>query len=146
MTGGQEPVQIEAPFMASAIRLWREYFLPRSRAALRLIGLSDRHVEARKVLRWMQAQGKIEVSVKDIRRDALSHRLDADATQTLINSLVASGWLLEVTVTQSGPGRPARRWAVNPQLFPDAPVRRAPAQPPRPLTTAERRKRFEQWV
>ena len=93
------------------------YFLPHSRAALRLIGLSDRHVEARKALRWIKAHGKREVSREDIRRDALTRRLDADQTQALIDSLVEAGWLREMTAPHSGPGRPARRWAVNPKLF-----------------------------
>jgi hypothetical protein len=117
MRGGKEPEEIQVGFLVAAVRLWREYFLPHSRAALRLIGLSDRHVDARKALRWIKAHGKREVSVQDIRRDALSHRLDADATQALIGSLVTAGWLREITATQSGPGRPARRWGVNPQLF-----------------------------
>src|SRR4051794_11483880 len=41
MIGGPEPVEIDAAFMVAAVHLWREYFLPHSRAALRLIGLSD---------------------------------------------------------------------------------------------------------
>ena len=54
---------------------------------------------------------------KDIRRDALGHKLDADQTQALIDGLMKAGWLQEVPAAYSGPGRPARRWAVNPHLF-----------------------------
>ena len=46
---------------------------------LRQIGLSERHVNLRRTLRWIKATGKTEVSIKDIRRDALAGSLDADA-------------------------------------------------------------------
>lgn len=117
MAGGPEPTEIDAVFMVAAVRLWREYFLPHSRAALRLIGLNDRHVNARKSLRWLKAHHKEEVSREDIRRDALNQQLDADATQALIGGLVGAGWLREIPAAQPGPGRRPRRWAVNPQLW-----------------------------
>ena len=40
-----EPTEIDARFVTSAARLWREYFWPHARAALRQVGLSDRHKE-----------------------------------------------------------------------------------------------------
>jgi hypothetical protein len=60
---------------------------------LRQIGLSERHVSARRTLRWIKATGKTEVSIKDIRRDALAGSLDADQTQDLLEALTRSGWL-----------------------------------------------------
>ena len=57
------------------------------------------------------------VSREDVRRDALSQRLNADEVQTIIDELVRAGWLREVTARAEGPGRPARRWEVNPRLF-----------------------------
>ena len=117
MLGGPEPDRIDIQFMKAAVSMWRDYFLPHSRAALRLIGHNDRHVNARRVLRWVKATNKQEVSREDIRRDALGQRLDADGTQKLIDSLVERGWLREVTARGEGPGRPARRWSVNPRLF-----------------------------
>ena len=57
------------------------------------------------------------VSREDVRREALSRRLNADEVQTLIDGLVRAGWLREVTAKAEGPGRPARRWEVNPELF-----------------------------
>jgi hypothetical protein len=57
------------------------------------------------------------VSVEYVRRDALSRRLDAGETQDLLDMLVRTGWLREITAKVSGPGRPARRWEVNPRLF-----------------------------
>ena len=59
--GGPEPARIDVRFVHAAIQLWRDYFLPHSRAALRLIGLSDKHVNARKALKWIRANGKHEV-------------------------------------------------------------------------------------
>ena len=104
-------------FVQAAIQLWRDYFLPHSRAALRLIGLSDKHVNARKALKWIRANGKHEVSRDDVRVGALTRRLDADETQAVIDRLVTGRWLAETTSRRDGPGRPARRWAVNPRLF-----------------------------
>jgi hypothetical protein len=43
--------------------------------------------------------------------------LDAEQTQTLIDSIVKAGWLKEITVEHTGPGRPARRWLINPRLY-----------------------------
>ncbi len=104
--------------MAAAIRLWREYFWPHARAALRQIGLSDRHKNARRVLRWLKANQSTEISVKDIRRDALAQCLDAKDTEALLDTLSKAGWMkrkpLEPT---TGTGRPAHRWIVNPTLF-----------------------------
>src|SRR5262249_19516464 len=76
------------------------------------IGLSDRHKNARRVLRWVQGQGKDEVSREEVRQYALGRRLDAEATQAVLDGLVKVGWLrLHVWPTK---GRPAQRWAVNP--------------------------------
>src|SRR5262249_56097409 len=106
-----EPHEIGEEFMAAAIRLVREYFWPHARAALRQIGLTDRHRNARRALRWIAAHGKHEVSREDIRRDALGQSLDAEQTQEAIDALVKWGWLKEdSTKTQ---GRMRRHWRVR---------------------------------
>jgi Protein of unknown function (DUF3987) len=110
-----EPNVIEACFMDAAVRLVRDYFWPHSRAALRQIGLSERHAKARAVLRWIRKNHKTEVSREDIRRDALSQSLDADQVQDLIDGLVKAGWLRQITIRT--PGRSRNRWEVNPKLF-----------------------------
>jgi hypothetical protein len=117
--GPPEPERIDEMFMSAACRLVCDYFWPHSRAALRQIGLSERHTNSRRVLRWIKAIGKTEVSVKDIRRDALAGSLDADQTESLVEALIASGWLRAVAVKPSGPsgGKPVRRWQVNPLLW-----------------------------
>ncbi len=115
MRGGEEPGLVDDSFMQSAVRLVRDYFWPHSRAALRQIGLSERHANDRRVLRWIRKNNKSEVSREDIRRDALGQSLDADQTQGLIDSLVKAGWLRQVTAKTSGRAR--HRWTVNPKLF-----------------------------
>jgi hypothetical protein len=51
MSVREEPKLIEDCFMKSAVRLVRDYFWPNGRAALRQIGLSERHANKRRVLR-----------------------------------------------------------------------------------------------
>jgi hypothetical protein len=118
MASGPEPERIELEFVEAAIRLVRDYFWPHSRAALRQIGLNERHANARRALRWIRAQSKKEVSLKDIRRDALNQSLDADQTQALLDGLTKAGWLRRTTTPTAG--RLIRRWEVNPKLFSNA--------------------------
>ena len=115
IAGGLEPDAIDEQSMVGAVRLWCEYFWPHARAALRQIGLSGRHTNSRRVLWWIKANAKTEVSGEEIRREALSQSLDAEQTRQLLDSLVKSGWLREAT-TSTG-GRPRRRWEVNPKLW-----------------------------
>ena len=115
MEGGPEPQTVEVRFIEAAVRLWRDYFWPHSRAAVRQIGLTDHHAEARRVLRWIRAGRRDLVSREDVRRDALSQRLNADEVDSLLEILVAAGWLRKEV--QPTPGRYAIRWAVNPKLL-----------------------------
>jgi hypothetical protein len=117
--GGQveEPRQIDAAYINSAIELWREYFLPHARAALRQIGFTDQHAYARRVLRWACAERRYTLSREEIRREALAQHLDAEQTQKLIDALARAGWFREVENQKCGPGRPARRWRVHPDLW-----------------------------
>jgi Protein of unknown function (DUF3987) len=109
--GGTPPTSIDAKYMVAAVRLVREYFWPHARAALRQIGLTERHVNARRVLRWIRARGKTEISLEDVRRDALGQKLDAEQTATLLEALARSGWIRELkTATTPGvAGLPAAR-------------------------------------
>jgi hypothetical protein len=120
MRGGTEPQSIAEQYVEAAVQLWREYFWPHSRAALRQIGLTEKHNNARRALCWIRANQKTEVSLLDIRREALGRRLDAEQTRGLLDGLVRAGWLkLATTKTE---GRAIHRWHVNPLLFSGVPT------------------------
>ena len=121
-TDPTKPVTVNKATIEAAIKLVRDYFWPHARACLRLIGLTEKHTNARRALLWIRAKRKTEVSREEIRRDALSQRLDASETTSLLTALSKSGWLRE-EVTEPGPqgGKPPRRWLVNPKLL-NAPV------------------------
>ena len=116
LRGGPEPSLIEAQVIDAAVRLVRDYFWPHARAALRQIGLSERHVTSRRVLRWIRLNQHSEISLKDIRRNALGHTLDAEQTERLLDRLVTAGWLRMEIEKPTGAGRPSKRWTVNPTL------------------------------
>jgi hypothetical protein len=133
-TEGTPPTSIDAKYMVAAVRLIREYFWPHARTALRQIGLTERHVNARRVLRWIRARGKTEVTLQDVRRDALGQKLDAEQTANLLAALGRAGWVreLEAVSTPRG-GRPARRWQVNPIIgTPTAETAETAQTPPSP--------------
>jgi Protein of unknown function (DUF3987) len=112
-----KPTAITKDTMASAIKMVRDFFWPHARACLRQIGLTERHANARKVLRWLRANPSVEeISIKDIRRDALGQTLDATQTEALLDGLAGAGWLRRKPAEQTG-GRPVHRWLVNPDLF-----------------------------
>jgi Protein of unknown function (DUF3987) len=114
---GAEPTQVGLPAMQAAVALVEQYFWPHSQAALRQIGLSQRHATARRVLRWLTAGRRREFSREDIRVQALGRTQDAQQTRALIDTLVKAGWCREVSHKQQGQGRPPRRWVTNPKLF-----------------------------
>ena len=112
-----KPTQIEEELVTAAIRLWRDYFWPHAKAALRQVGLSEKHANARRVLRWIRSTHKPGelLSLKDIRRDALSQSIDAEQTERLLEDLERAGWLRRETTPTAGRAR--HRWQVNEQLF-----------------------------
>jgi hypothetical protein len=115
--GDKEPTAIRSKYVKAAVQLVRDYFWPHARACLRQIGLSERHVHARRVLRWIKANNKQQVRREDIRRNALSQLLDADQTDELLKGLARAGWLRKVEDRHRGPGPKKQAWQVNPQLL-----------------------------
>jgi uncharacterized protein DUF3987 len=111
-----EPNEIDQQSMVNAVRLMQEYFWPHARAALRQIGLSDRHHRVRRILRWLRANDRREISSREIRREALSGSVDVEQTRDLLARMVAAGWLRAMPTVKTG-GRPSERWGVNPRLF-----------------------------
>jgi Protein of unknown function (DUF3987) len=109
-----EPTQIKDIYLGNALRLVLKYFWPHARAALRQIGLTERHADGRRILRWLAAKRCAEVSREDIRRQALGRSRDADQTQALLDNLCKAGWL-RPRARATG-GRPSVRYEVNPKL------------------------------
>jgi hypothetical protein len=116
--GDAEPGEVDITYMRRAIKLVREYFWPHARAALRVAGVSDRHARARKVLRWIRAHGLQQISLQDIRRDALGQTVDEAGAKALLDTLTGCGWLRKTESPEPTPvgGRPAHRWDVNLKL------------------------------
>ena len=136
------PTTIGARFVAAAVRLVTEYFWPHARAAIRQIGLTESHAKARRVLRWLRAERRDQVSIEDVRREALQQSLNAEATEKLVAVLVQAGWLRKAPIERSGRGRHAHRWAVNPLLWAatdnsNATAGEASGEQPRPAEIAE---------
>jgi hypothetical protein len=122
-TGGSEPESVSKAFIQSAVLACRNYFARHAEAALRQIGLSEKHGEIRRVLRWVQAKQLDEVSLQDIRRGALAHSVDADRADELIQEMVRRCWLRpKKSEKHPGAGRPALRWEVNPLLKDKGPL------------------------
>jgi hypothetical protein len=102
-------------YLIKIARLIRDYFWPHARAALRQIGLTDRHKHVRKILRWIKTHGREQVSLMDVRREALGGSRDAEQTEALLDRMEMAGWLRRDTAKTGG--RPRHRWSVNPKLF-----------------------------
>ena len=106
-TSGDEPKQIGLQSIEAATRLTLDYFWPHSRASLRQIGLSERHVNARRVLRWLARRAAANSHERISAATPLAGRCDAQQTQALIDALAKSGWCKEVA--QEGNGAEAGR-------------------------------------
>jgi hypothetical protein len=115
-TDEAEPADIPAWAIGSAVALWRDYLWPHARAVLRHAGGSERQRRLEKVQRWLLAKHLAEVSREQIRREALSQKVDAAGADAIIAALVAAGWLRLAGREKGGPGRPADRWLVNPMI------------------------------
>jgi hypothetical protein len=120
--GTAEPTEIKAVYVKNAAHLATKYFWLHARAALRQIGLTERHSDARRILVWLAAKRCAEVSREEIRRKALGRSRDADQTQSLLDKLVEAGWLRPRSAVTGG--RPSVRYEVNPKLFRDRSIAR----------------------
>jgi hypothetical protein len=109
-----EPQEISDECMQAASAIVLDYFWPHAQACLRQIGLTQRHADARRVLRWIKAKDLDVVTREEIRQNALGKTRDADETEEILNFLSRAGWLRKGQ-HETG-GRPAVRWSVNPRL------------------------------
>jgi hypothetical protein len=116
-TGGL-PRHVGAPAVEAAVRLWRNYFRPHATFVFERGGPDDLLRQARRVVHWLKANHRREVTREDVRCHALYRAVNAGRADLLIGRLTAGGIL--TYVVQQGPrqaGRPAQRWLVNPALL-----------------------------
>lgn len=111
------PHRVDLDAMERAVSLWWDYYRPHAVALFGQRGPSEES-QARRVARWLRAQGRAIVSREDIRRSALREAVDARAADDVIACLVEAGALrLRPRVLTHRAGRPALRWEVNPLLM-----------------------------
>ena len=72
--------------------------------------------DTKAAVRWLRAASPEEVSREQIRCEALAYGVDAEGADRVIARLEAGGILRLIRTGDRRPGRPARRWAVNPAL------------------------------
>ncbi len=134
------PTGISAQHLHAAWDLWDRYYRPHAQAVFDRAGPADgdrqgkhkaeRH--ARRVIGWIRARGVKEISREEVRREALSQRVNAAGADEVILALEQAGALREVEVDEEeypARGRPARRWQVNPALLakPTAQIAESPS-------------------
>jgi hypothetical protein len=109
---------VERRDVDDAWTLWNDYLLPHAQSVFGDAGTTAGERHARRVMRWLRRHRKTVVSLKNIRRQALCHTIDADGAEEVIGLLVSAGALRALTTAKSGPagGRPTHRWEVNPAL------------------------------
>ena len=104
--------QVEA-----AAALWTGYFRLHARAVFDRAAPSDFERRVRRVARWLKEGGATVVSREDIRRRALGQTVNASETNQVLHRLHFLGFVRpDRCDDREGPGRPARRWQVNPAL------------------------------
>jgi Protein of unknown function (DUF3987) len=135
------PTVITTQHLCAAWDLWERYYRPHAQAVFDRAGPADgdrqgKHKarqHARRVIGWIRARGVKEISREEVRREALSQRVNAAGADEVILALEQAGALREVEVDEDypSPGRPARRWQVNPVLLakPAAQIAESPSLP-----------------
>jgi hypothetical protein len=116
---GEEPcTAVEEQHLERAHSLWTDYFWPHAQAVFGQAPptLSERRV--RRVGQWLRRMRPETVSREEVRREALSQAVDADAAESVIERLEQQGVLrmLEPQANRGG-GPRRRRWQVNPELW-----------------------------
>ncbi len=127
-----EPDDIPRAAIEAAVDLWRTYLWPHAQAVLRVGGGDAQTGHVREALRWLAEKRPPEVSLLEIRRQALHKHVDAEGAGKVIEELVARGCLRLMTYATGG--HPRHRWQVNPVLLQDFPLG---AQASRPLMSGD---------
>jgi len=114
--GPGQPGPIGRNQVEAAASLWTSYFRPHARAVFDRAMPSDLERRVRRVARWLKDEGTAVVSREDIRRRALGQSVNANDTDQVLYRLHFLGFVRPDRCEEGGPGRPARRWQVNPAL------------------------------
>jgi hypothetical protein len=111
------PGHIGREQVEAAAALWTGYFRPHARAVFDRAMPTISEDRVRRVARWLKDSGATVVSREDIRCRALGRTVNAEAAQQVLYRLDFLGFVRpDRADDQAGPGRPARRWQVNPAL------------------------------
>ena len=112
-----EPLVIDAPTMANAIRIAR-YFVEHARAAFSLMGADNTVKQSKYVLNAIRNAGLAEFNKRDIMRLCRSFK-KADELQPVLDHLVDYGYIaVKDAGIYSGKGRPpAQTYIVNPWIY-----------------------------
>jgi hypothetical protein len=114
----EPPSRIGLDAMEHAVSLWADYYRPHARAFLQRVLPTDLECRARRVVRWLRADGRGSLSREDVRRTALGQTGDAREADRVLARLVEGGVLGRLAPDRSPQGgRPALRWQVNPLLL-----------------------------
>jgi hypothetical protein len=108
------PGPIGRDAVEAAVALWRDYFRPHATAAFNRAGPTDLERHARRVLRWLKAGNRTEVSGEEVRCGGLGRTVNAGQTAEALDRLEAAGVVRRVRSAAVRKGRPAERWEVNP--------------------------------
>ena len=102
----------------AAVRLWSGYFRPHARAVIDRDELSDDERRIRRVVRWLKQDHNALVWLRDIRVSALGRTVKGVTdVEQLVYRLEEAGVLRHVdSNVWRGPGRPPRRWKINPAV------------------------------
>jgi hypothetical protein len=111
------PGDIGCEQVAAAAALWTGYLRPHARAVFDRAAPSVFDHQVRRVARWLKEAGATVVSREDIRRRALGQTVNASDTNHVLQRLHFLGFVRpDRCDDREGPGRPAKRWQVNPAL------------------------------
>jgi hypothetical protein len=90
---GGTPRCVGAAAMESAVRLWNDYFRPHANLVFDRAGPTDLQRQARRVVRWLKANGRSQVTREDVRRHALCGNVTAARTGSILGRLWSGGVL-----------------------------------------------------
>jgi hypothetical protein len=111
------PGHIGREQVEAAAALWTNYFRPHAYAVFGRVMPTTSEDRVRRVARWLKDSGATVISREDIRCRALGRTINAEGAQQVLYRLDVLGFVRpDRADDQAGPGRPARRWQVNPAL------------------------------